>query len=142
MPCGKISSKSSDISSEQLDALDVLRQLVVVARRLGVPADQVATTFKPVLERAGVGVRRALRGEVSWARVAGMLAWDAAYLLLYPALFSWVNTLLPMLGLWGELRECVLLLAAWMLPAALLLLWPARRLSRRNAAALPEYLSS
>lgn len=45
--------------SEQLDALDVLRQLVVVARRLGVPADQVATTFKPVLERAGVGVRRA-----------------------------------------------------------------------------------
>ncbi len=84
----------------------------------------------------GVGVRRALRGEASWARVAGLLAWDAAYLLLYPALFSWVNTLLPMLGLWGELRECVLLLAAWMLPTALLLLWPARRLNRRNAAAL------
>lgn len=45
--------------SEQLDALGVLRQLLVVARRLRIPAKDFASTFRPVLERAGVGVRHA-----------------------------------------------------------------------------------
>lgn len=82
----------------------------------------------------GVALRGALRGKTPWARVALLLAWDAVYLLVYPALFSWANTLLPLLGLWGELRECLLLLALWLIPAALLLLArPAKRLTRRHA---------
>ena len=78
--------------------------------------------FAVALLANGVALRGALRGELPPARLIALLAWDALYLLAYPALFAWVNTLLPLMGLWGELRECALLLAIWLAPAALVLL--------------------
>ena len=90
--------------------------------------------FAAALLLIGVSVRSALRGEIPWARIALTLAWSAAYMLLYPAIFSWVNTLLPLLGVWGELRECMLLLAIWMLTTALLLfIQPKEWLNRKGA---------
>ena len=90
--------------------------------------------FATALLFVGVSVRGALRGELTWLRIVLTLAWSAAYLALYPAIFSWVNTLLPLLGVWGELRECLLLLAIWMAPAALIMLvQPKRWLNRKGA---------
>ncbi len=83
----------------------------------------------------GIALRWALRKELSWVRVALLLAWDAVYLLLYPLLFSGVNTLLAMADFWGELKECVALLALWLLPAACLLIVPnPKRWNRRGTA--------
>ena len=90
--------------------------------------------FAAALLVNGIAIRQAARGELSWVRIALLAAWNAAYLLLYPALFSRVNTLLPLLGVWGELRECALLLAAWLAPAALVLfIQPKAWMNRRGA---------
>lgn len=92
--------------------------------------------FASALLLNGVALRGALRRETGWGRVALLLVWDGLYLLAYPALFSWVNTLLLLLGLWGELREAALLLAIYMVPAALaLLVRPKRRPNHKTAIA-------
>ena len=93
-----------------------------------------AFCFAVALLVNGVALRGALRRELAWPRCVALAAWDALYLLLYPALFSRINTLLALAGLWGELRECALLLIVWLVPAALiLLLQPAAWLNRRGA---------
>lgn len=93
-----------------------------------------AFCFAIALLTHGIAVRRATRGEIGWARLALLAAWDALYLLAYPLLFSGVNTMLGLCGLWGELRECALLLAIWLLPAAfVLLVQPKRWMNRRGA---------
>ena len=92
--------------------------------------------FAIVLLTHGVALRQALRKSLSWFRVALLLVWDAMALLLYPLLFSGVNTLLTLLNLWGELRECTALLLIWLMPAACVLIAPApkRWLCRQTAA--------
>lgn len=93
-----------------------------------------AFCFAVALLLNGAALRGALRGETPKARALMLLIWDALYLLVYPALFAWTNTLLPLLGLWGELRECALLLVIWLAPAALILLvQPIKRLPRKHA---------
>ncbi len=93
-----------------------------------------AFCFAAALVVNGVALRGALRRELAWPRCAVLAAWDAIYLLLYPASFSRINTLLSLAGLWGELRECALLLIAWLIPAALaLLIQPGAWMNRRGA---------
>lgn len=93
--------------------------------------------FATALLVHGIAVRRMLRGEVAWTRLAPLAAWDALYLLVYPALFSGVNTAMELTGLWGELRECALLLLIWLVPAAfILIVQPKRWLNRRGAILL------
>lgn len=70
----------------------------------------------------GVCLRRLIRRELSWTRMALLAAWDGIYLLIYPPLFSAVGTLLGLFGAWGELRECAALLLVYLLPAAAILL--------------------
>lgn len=93
-----------------------------------------AFCFAVALLLNGVALRGALRREVPLSRCAALAVWDAIYLLIYPALFSRINTLLTLAGLWGELRECALLLIVWLVPAALMLLiQPRAWLNRRGA---------
>ena len=77
-----------------------------------------------------VCLRQLLRRELSWTRMALLAAWDGLYLLLYPLLFSGVNTLMGLFGVWGELRECAVLLLVYLMPAAALLLARPERWTR------------